>query len=117
VNVSQTTALPEHKAPPAANMSQNEISTNMNQQSVLGEPHVQDEDMNLREEPVHDEECSLPSISTFAKNNDNDNGLLFMSTCTTCFNGNKYLSMSEKSVSTHGIMYALIALESTLFFP
>jgi hypothetical protein len=50
--------------------------------------------MNLHEEPVHDEERSLSNISTFGKNN--DNGLLFAPTCTTCFNENKYLSMTAK---------------------
>jgi hypothetical protein len=49
VNVSQTTTLPKLKAPPEANMSQNEISANMNLQNVLGEHPVQDEDMNLQE--------------------------------------------------------------------
>jgi hypothetical protein len=114
-NISQNTMLPELKAPPEADMSQNEISSNMNPQNILCEPPVQDEDMNLQEEPVQDEESSLSSISTFAKNN--DNGLLFAPTCTTCFNENKYLSMSEQSVPHHGRMYALIALESALFFP
>ena len=55
------------------------------------------------------------SESSFNKNN--DNGLLFVLTCTNCFNENKCLSMSEKSVPTHGSMYVLIALESTLLFP
>jgi hypothetical protein len=75
-------------------MSQNEISDNMNPQIVLGEPPVQDEDKNLRKEPVQDEVSSLSSISTFAKNN--SNGLLFAPTCTTCFNENKYLPMTKK---------------------
>jgi hypothetical protein len=66
----------------------------MNQQIILGEPPVQDEDMNLWEEPFQEEESSLSGISTFAKNN--DNGLLFSPTCTTCFDENKYLCMSEK---------------------
>jgi hypothetical protein len=50
--------------------------------------------MNLHEQPVENEERSLSSISTFGKNN--DDGLLFAPTCTTCFNKNKYLSTSEK---------------------
>ncbi len=91
------------------------MSANMNLQNILGKAPVQDEDMNLWEEPVLDEESSVSSISTFAKNN--DNGLLFVLTCTNCFNENKCLSMSEKSVPTHGSMYVLIALESTLLFP
>jgi hypothetical protein len=114
-DVVQTTTLPELKAPPKANTSPKDISANTNPPNILGEPPVQDEDMNLHEKPVWDEESSLSSISTFGK--DNDNGLLFAPTCTTCFNENKYLSMSEKSVLTIGKIYALIALETTLFFP
>jgi hypothetical protein len=114
-NISQTTTLPELKAPQEANMSQKDISANMNPPNILGKLPVQDEDMNLHEEPVQDVKSSLSSISTFGKNN--DKGLLFAPTCTTCFDENKYFSMSEKSVPTHGRMYASIALESTLFFP
>jgi hypothetical protein len=114
-NVSQTTTLPELKAPPEANMSQKEISANINPPNILGEPPVQDECMNLHKQPVDGEERSLSGISTFGQNN--HNGLLFAPTCTTCFNKNKYLSMSEKSVPTNGIMSALIALESMFFFP
>ncbi len=75
-------------------MSQKETSTNMNPPNILGEPHVQDEEMNLHEQPVEDEEKSLSSMSTFGQNN--NHGLLFSPTCTTCFNENKYLSTSEK---------------------
>jgi hypothetical protein len=87
----------------------------MNPPNILGEPPVQDEDMNLHKQPVEDEERSLSGISTFGENN--NNGLLFAPTCTTCFNENKYLSTSKKSVPTNGIMSALTALESMLFFP
>jgi hypothetical protein len=93
-NVSQTTTLPELKAPPEVHMSQKEISANMNPPNIPGEPPVQDEDMNRDEQPIEGEERSLSSISTFGKNN--NNGLLFAPTCTTCFNENKYLSTSKK---------------------
>ncbi len=96
-------------------MSQKEISTNMNPPNILGEPPVQDEDMNPDEQPVEGEETSLSGHSTYGENN--NNGLLFAPTCITCFNKNKYLSMSKKSVSTNGIMSALIAMESKFFFP
>jgi hypothetical protein len=43
----------------------------MNPQIVLSEPPLQDEDNNQWEEPVQDEESSLSSISTFAKNSNN----------------------------------------------
>jgi hypothetical protein len=93
-NVSQTTTLPELKAPPEAHMSQKEISANMNPPNILGEPPVQDEDMNPDEQPVEGEETSLSGHSTYGKNN--NNGLLFAPTCITCFNKNKYLSTSKK---------------------
>jgi hypothetical protein len=114
-NVSQTTTLLELKAPPEAHMPQKEISANMNPPSIFGEPPVQDEDMNLHEQLEEGEERSLSGISTFGENN--NNGLSFAPTCTTCFYKNKYLSTFEKSVPTNGIMSALIALESLFFFP
>ncbi len=114
-NVLQTTTLPELKVPPEAHMSQKEISTNMNPPNILGELPLQDEDMNPDKQPVEGEERSLSGISTFGKNN--NNGLLFAPTCTTCFNKNRYLSTPEKSVSTNRIMSALIAMESMFFFP
>jgi hypothetical protein len=96
-NLSQTTTLPELKAPPEANMPQKDISANMNPPNILGEPPLQDEDMNLHEQSVEGEEMSLSGMSTFGQNN--NNGLLFALTCTTCFNKkNKYLSTSEKKV-------------------
>jgi hypothetical protein len=113
-NISHTTTLPELKAPPEAHMSQKEISANMNPPNILGEPPVQDENMDPDKQPVEGEERSLSGISTFGKNN--NNGLLVSPTCTTCFNKNKYLSMSKKGASTNGIMSALIALESMFFF-
>jgi hypothetical protein len=98
VNISQTTTLPELKAPPEAIMSQKEISANMNPPNILGEPTVQDEDMNLHEQPVEGEERSLSGISTFGQSK--NNGLLFAPS-TTCFNKNKYLSTSEKIMPTN----------------
>ncbi len=71
--------------------------------------------MNPDKQPVEGEETSLFGHSTYG--NSNNNGLLFAPTCITCFNENKYFSMSKKSVSTNGVMSALIALESILFFP
>jgi hypothetical protein len=113
--ITRTITLPELKAPPEANMSQKDISANMNPPNIFGEPPVQNEDMNLGEERVGDEERSLSSISTFGKNN--DNGLLFAPTCTTCFYENKYLSMSEKKCALPWKNVCLNGTESTLFFP
>ncbi len=70
-NISQTTTLPELKAPPEAHMSQKEISANMNPPNTLGEPPVQDEDMNPDEQPVEGEERSLSGHSTFGETNNN----------------------------------------------
>ena len=77
-NISQTTTLLELKAAPEAQMSQKEISANMNPPNILGEPPVQDEDMNPDKQPVEGEERSLSGISSFGKNN--NNGLLFAPT-------------------------------------
>jgi hypothetical protein len=71
--------------------------------------------MNPDKQPVEGEERSLSNFSIFGKNNNNE--LLFAPTCTTCFNKNKYLSSSKKSVSINWLMSALIALESMFFFP
>jgi hypothetical protein len=92
-NFSQTTTLPELKAAPEAHMSQKEISANMNPPNILGEPPVQDEDMNPGKQPVEGEETSLSGHSTYGENN--NNGLVFAPTCITCFNENKCLSMSK----------------------
>jgi hypothetical protein len=100
MNVSQTTTLPELKAPPGAHMSQKEIFANMNPPKVLGEQAVQDEDINPDEQLVEGEETSLSGHSTYGKNN--NNGLLFAPTCITCFNKNKYLSTSKKVRPTMG---------------
>ncbi len=90
----QTTTVPGLKAPPEANMSQKEISANMNPPNIHGEPPVHDEVMNLQEKPVDGKETSLSSMSIFGKND--NNGLLFAPTCTTCFNENKYLLHPKK---------------------
>ncbi len=114
-NISQTTTLPELQAPPEANMSQNDFSAKMNPQNVLGEPPVQDEDKNLWGEPVQDEESSLFSISTFPKNN--NNGLLFAPTCITCFNEDKYLSMSEEKFANPWKNVCLNSTREYIVFP
>jgi hypothetical protein len=95
-NVSnQTTTVPGLKAPPeASDMSQKEISANMNPPNIHGEPPIHDEVMNLQEKPDDGKETSLSSMSIFGKND--NNGLLFAPTCTTCFNENKYLLPSKK---------------------
>jgi hypothetical protein len=108
------TTVPGLKAPPEANMSKKEVAANMNPPNIHFEPPVHDEVMNLHDKPVDGKGRSLSSISIVGKNN--NNGLLFAPTCTTCFNENKFLLMSERSVPTNGLMSALTALASTLFF-
>jgi hypothetical protein len=66
VNVSnQTTTVPGLKAPSEANISQKEISANMNPPNIHGEPPVHDEVMNLQEKPDDGKETSLSSMSIF----------------------------------------------------
>jgi hypothetical protein len=55
-NVSQTITLPELNSSQEVHMSQKEISANMNPPNILGEPPVQDEDMNLCKQPLEGEE-------------------------------------------------------------
>jgi hypothetical protein len=113
-NVSQTTTLPELKAPPEANMSQNEISANMNPQIILDEPPVQDEDVNLRGGPDQDQSTVCPAFQLMPKTSTMDYCLhlhaphvLMRTSISPCL---------KKSVPTYWRMYTLIALESKLFF-
>jgi hypothetical protein len=84
-----------------------DISANMTRLNILGEPPIQNEDIDLHEEPVEDEERSLSSISTFAKT----------MTINYCLHLHAPLvSMRtiipqhlKNSVPTHGRIYALIA--------
>jgi hypothetical protein len=87
----------------------------MNPPNIHGEPPVHDEVINLQEKPDDGKETSMSSMSIFGEND--NNGLLFAPTCTTCFNENKYLLPSKKSVRTNELMSVLTALESTLLFP
>ncbi len=114
-NVLQTTTLSELKAPPEAHMSQKKISANMNPPNILGEPPVQDEDMNPDEQPVEGEETSLYGHSTYGKNN--NNGLLLHLHASLVLTRTSISQRQKKSVSTNGIMSVLIALESMFFFP
>jgi hypothetical protein len=86
----------------------------MNPLNIHGEPPVHDEVMNLHKKPIDGKKTSLSSMSIFGKND--NNGLFFAPTCTTCFNENKYLLPFEKKNRTNGLMSALAALEKTLFF-
>jgi hypothetical protein len=70
--------------------------------------------MNLHKKPVDGKEMSLSIMFILGENN--NNGLLFAPTCTTCFNEIKYLLTPEKRVPTNELMSASTALASTLFF-
>jgi hypothetical protein len=59
------TTVPGLKAPPEVNMSQKEISANMNPPNIRGEPPVYDEVMNLHKKPVDGKETSLSSMFIF----------------------------------------------------
>ncbi len=72
----------------------------MNPPNILGEPPVQDEDMNPVHQTVEGEETSLSGHSTYGENNNNE--LLFAPTCITCFNKTKYLSTSKKKCPSMG---------------
>jgi hypothetical protein len=87
----------------------------MNPLNILGEPPVQDEDMNLHDQPVEGEERSLTGMSTFGQNN--NNGLLFAPTCTTCFNQNKYISTSEKKCAHQWNNECLNSTGEYILFP
>ncbi len=83
--------------PPEAKMSQEEVAANMNPPNIHFEAPVHDEVMNLHEKPVDDQERSLSSMSIVGEKD--NNGLLFAPICTTCFNENKFLLISEKKCS------------------
>ena len=85
------------KAPPEANMSQEEVAANMNPPNIYFEPPIHDEVMNLHKKPVDGQERIFSSISIVGEQD--NNGLLFAPTCSTCFNENKYLFVSEKKCS------------------
>jgi hypothetical protein len=70
--------------------------------------------MNLHKKLVDGEERILSGMSLVGENN--NNGLLFAPTCTTCFNENKFIQMLKKNVPANGLISALTALASTLFF-
>ncbi len=82
------------KVPPEAKMSQEEVAANMNLPNIHFEPPVHDEVMNLHEKPVYGQERILSSVSIVDEQE--YNGLLFAPTCSTCFNENKHLLISEK---------------------
>jgi hypothetical protein len=115
-NVSQQTpAVPGLKAPPEANMSQKQIAANMNPPNINLEQPIHDEVMNLHKKPVDGKERSLSSTPILGEND--NNGLLFAPTCTTCFNENKYLMMSEKKCSYQWTNECLNRTGEYIIFP
>jgi hypothetical protein len=83
--------------PPEAKMSQEEVAANMNPPNIHFKLPVHDEVMNLHEKPVDGQERSWSNVSIVGE--EDNNGLLFAPTCSTCFNENKYLLVSEKKCS------------------
>ena len=84
------------KAPPEATMSQEEVAANMNPPGIDFEPPQHDDAMNMDKMPLDDQKRSLSSVSIVGE--EDNNGLLFAPTCSTCFNANKYLLISETKV-------------------
>jgi hypothetical protein len=85
------------KAPSEAMMSQEEVAANMNPPNIHFEPPVHDDAMNMHVTPFDDQERSLSSMSIVGE--EDINGLMFAPACSTCFNENKYLLVSEKKCS------------------
>jgi hypothetical protein len=98
------------KAPPEAMMSHEEVAANMNPPRIHFELPQHDDAMNMDKTPLDDQKRSLSSMSIVG-----ENGLLFAPTCSTCFNANKYLLVSKRSVPTNGLMRVSTTLETTLF--
>ncbi len=85
------------KAPPEAKMSHEEVAANMNPPRIHVEIPQHDDAMNMEETPLDDQKRTLSSVSIVGE--EDNNGLLFAPTCSTCFNANKYLLISEKKCS------------------
>ncbi len=85
------------KVPPEATMSHEEVAANMNPPRIHFEIPQHDDAMNMDETPLHDQKRTLSSVSIVGE--EDKNGLLFAPTCSTCFNANKYLLVSEKKCS------------------
>jgi hypothetical protein len=78
-------------------MSQEEVAATMNPPNIHFEQPIYDDVMNMHKTPLDDPERSLSSMSIVDE--EDNNGLLFAPTCSTCFNKNKYLLVSEKKRS------------------
>jgi hypothetical protein len=103
------------KAPPEAKMSQEEVAANMNLPNIHFKPPIHNEVMNLHEKPVDGQERSLSSVSIVGEQD--DNGLLFAQKCSTCFNENKYLLVSEKKCSHQWSNESLNNPDKYIIFP
>ncbi len=96
-------------------MSQEEVAANMNPPNIHFEPPVHDEVMNLHKKPVDDQERSLSSVSIVGEKD--NNGLLFAPTCTTYFNEDKFLLISEKKCSHQWTNESLNITGKCIIFP
>ncbi len=103
------------KAPPEATMSHEEVAANMNPPRIHFELPQHDDAMNMDETPLDDQERSLSSVSIVGE--EDNNGLLFALTCSTCFNANKYLLVSEKKCSHEWINESLNNPGDYIVFP
>jgi hypothetical protein len=85
------------KAPSEATMSHEEVAANMNPPRIHFELPQHDDVMNMDETPLDYQKRILSSMSIVGE--EDNNGLLYAPTCSTCFNANKYLLVSEKKCS------------------
>jgi hypothetical protein len=80
------------KAPPEATMSHEEVAAKINPPRIHFKIPQHDDTMNMDKTPLDDQKRSLSSMSVVGE--EDNNGLLFAPTCSTCFNVNKYLLVS-----------------------
>jgi len=71
--------------------------------------------MNMDETLLDDQKRTLSSVSIVGE--EDNNGLLFAPTCSTCFNANKYLLVSEKKCSHEWINESLNNPGEYIVFP
>ncbi len=96
-------------------MSHEEVAANLNPPRIHFELSQHDDAMNMDETPLDDQKRSLSSVSIVGE--EDNNGLLFAPTCSTCFNANKYLLVSEKKCSHEWINESLNNPGDYIVFP
>ena len=103
------------KALPEATMSHEEVAANTNSPRIHFEIPQHDDARNMDKTPLDDQKRTLSSVSIVGE--EDNNGLLFAPTCSTCFNANKYLLISEKKCSHGWITASLNNPGDYIIFP